>query len=425
MLWVMRFRSSSVFAAFAAGILTGAALTAAAGAYPFEKLHVFAEALSKIDAHYVDERSTDDLIYDAIGGLTQGLDDHSVFLDPERYAQMQEQTSGEYFGVGIEVEDREGRVFVLAPLEGSPAEEAGVLAGDEIVAVDDALVTAIGSEGALKRIRGDRGTVVVLTMKRADAEQTVDISVRRDRVRTRSVESDLLEGGYGLVRVERFQRRTFDEVRRALTELEEANGAALAGIVLDMRGNPGGYLSQAVAIADIWIDEGVIVSTVDRHSLRQRDEAHAAGTDTTTPIAVLVDSGSASAAEIVAGALKDHERGKLIGYPTYGKGSVQMFFDLSDGSALKLTTARYYTPAGHHIHGSGIAPHIALGERGAEDPEGDLGSLLGDVPATAQLAADPEMHVAVAWLADPVRTEAFFAEPTAALPEADPGALGE
>lgn len=419
MLREMRFRSSSVFAAFAAGILTGGALTAAAGAYPFEKLHVFAEALSKIDAHYVDKRDPEALVYDAIGGLTQGLDDHSVFLDPERYAQMREQTSGEYFGVGIEVETRDERVFVIEPLEGSPAEEAGILAGDEIVAVDDADVTEIGPEGALARIRGDRGTVVVLSVERADAEAPVDISVRRDRVRTRSVESDLVAGGIGLVRVERFQRRTFDEVRRALTELEEANGTVLNGIVLDMRGNPGGYLSQAVAIADLWIDQGTIVSTIDRRTLRQRDEAHPAGTDTTTPIAILVDSGSASAAEIVAGALKDHGRGKLIGYPTYGKGSVQMFFDLSDGSALKLTTARYYTPAGHHIHGSGIAPDIALGERGADDPEGDLTGLLDEVAVSEAVARDPEMHVAIAWLADPVRTEAFFGEPTAALPEGE------
>ncbi len=415
MLVAMRFRTSSVLAAFVAGTLTGAALTAAAGAYPFDKLHVFAEALSKIDAHYVDERDPEDLVYDAIGGLTQGLDDHSVFLDPERYQQMREQTSGEYFGVGIEVATREGRIFVVMPLEGSPAAEAGIEADDEILAVDDALVTDIGTEGALARVRGDRGTVVVLTILRG--EETMDVSVRRDRVRTRSVESDLTDAGIGLLRIERFQRQTFDEVRRALTELEEANGDPLAGIVLDMRGNPGGYLSQAVAVADLWIDDGLIVSTIDRRTITQRDEAHAAGTDNVTPIAVLVDSGSASAAEIVAGALKDHERAKLIGYPTYGKGSVQMFFDLSDGSALKLTTARYYTPAGHNIHGSGIEPHIALGERGAAGPEGDLTPFLEAHDVNEAVAADTEMHVAVAYLLDPVGTEVFFGEPTAALPE--------
>jgi carboxyl-terminal processing protease len=416
----MRFRPSAVFAAFVAGTLTGAAITAGAGAYPFEKLHVFAEALARIDAHYVDERDPEELVYDAIGGLTQGLDDHSVFLDPERYAQILEQTSGEYFGVGIEVETRDGRILVVAPLEGSPAAEAGILPGDEIVAVDDALISDIGTDGALSRIRGDRGTVVVLGIRRDGEPAPFDISVRRDRVRTRSVESALLDGGYGLVTIERFQRRTLDEVRRALTELEDANRGPIEGIVLDLRGNPGGYLSQAVAIADLWIGEGLIVSTIDRHTLRQRDEAHAAGTDLTTPIVVLVDSASASAAEIVAGALKDHERGKLIGYQTYGKGSVQMFFDLSDGSALKLTTARYYTPAGHHIHGTGIAPDIVLGERGADDPEGDLSGLLDEVAVSEDVAADPEVHVAVAWLVDPVRTEAFFGGPTAALPKAAP-----
>lgn len=406
-----RLRSSSrLVAVFAAGLIMGAALTATANVYPLERLQVFAEALVKINDFYVDERDPDELVYDAIGGLTQGLDDHSVFLDPDRYREMQEQTSGEYFGVGISVEDRDGRVFVLEPLEGSPALQAGVEADDEIVAVDDVQVEEIGAEAALARIRGDRGTVVVLTIAREGREHPLDISVRRDRVRTRSVRSGMLPGNIGLIKIDRFQRQTIDEVRRSLAELEEqAEGGAVDGILLDLRGNPGGYLSQAVAVADLWVEQGKIVSTVDRRSTAQHEKAQKTGTDSETRLVVLVDGGSASAAEIVAGALKDHDRATVIGYTTYGKGSVQQFFDLSDGSALKLTTARYLTPAGHNIHGSGITPNLALAPAGSREPAHDLGPLLDAHPIPHELWGDPALHVALAWFEDGPRVEAWFA----------------
>ena len=415
-----RLRSSPrLLAVFACGLITGAALTATANSYPLERLQVFAEALVKINDFYVDERDPDDLVYDAIGGLTQGLDDHSVFLDPEHYREMQEQTSGEYFGVGISVESRGDRVFVIEPLEGSPAVQAGVEAGDEIVAVDDVEVSVIGADAALARIRGDRGTVVVLTVVRDGREHPLDISVRRDRVHTRSVNSGMLPGNVGLVKIERFQRQTVDEVRRSLAELEEeAEGGTLDGLLVDLRGNPGGYLSQAVAVADLWVADGRIVSTVDRRSAAQHEDAHRAGTDGQTPIAVLVDGGSASAAEIVAGALKDHDRATVIGYSTYGKGSVQQFFDLSDGSALKLTTARYLTPAGHNIHGSGITPNLVLGPPGSREPVYDLGPLLDAHPIPHELWGDPSLHVALAWFADGARVEAWFAAADRSIIEA-------
>jgi carboxyl-terminal processing protease len=401
-----------LLAGFVAGVLTGAALTAAASSYSFDQLRVFTEALHRIDTFYVDERDPSDLLYDAIGGLTQGLDDHSVFLDPDAYRDMREQTTGEYFGVGVAVDIRDGRIFVDEPVEGSPAELAGVQPGDEIVAVDDALVAEVGTEKALALVRGDRGTVVVLTVVREGRDQPLDISVTRDRVRTRSVEYTLLPGGVGRIDIDRFQRQTYDETQRALTELEEEAGGRLDGIVLDLRGNPGGYLRQAVSIADLWVEGGTIVSTIDRSDEAQKDEAHRAGTDSRTPIAVLVDGGSASAAEIVAGALQDHGRGTLIGYTTYGKGSVQQFFDLSDGSALKLTTARYYTPNHHNIHGSGITPDLALGPRGADEPGRDLGPLLDEYPIPQELWGDPTLHVALAWLQDEAAVESWFAAPS-------------
>ena len=384
-------------ATFAAGLLTGAALSASATGEPFERLRVFAEALSLIESRYVDEQSSDTLLYDAIGGLTQGLDDHSVFMDPERYRETREQTSGEYFGVGISVDSREGGIHVIQPMQGSPAEEAGLLPGDLIVAVDGVRIEAAGEDALLSKIKGRRGTIVVLTVRRGEGE--LDFPVRRDQVRTRSVESRLLGDGYGWAKLSRFQRRTADELRRAITELEEQNRGPLTGLVLDLRGNPGGYLNQAVAVADLWLAEGVIVTTVGRDRPEPAGRARSGGTDLDLPLVVVVDGGSASAAEIVAGALQDHGRAKLVGYTTWGKGSVQQFFDLPDGSALKLTTARYFTPSGRSIHGSGIQPDLVLGERGMTHPDFDVTTVLPEEGAPPDwVVADHELNVALAFL---------------------------
>lgn len=390
---------------FLAGLFTGAALTASATGEPFERLRVFAEALSIIEARYVDSRPADDLIYDAIGGLTQGLDDHSVFLDPDHYRSIREQTSGEYYGVGVSIDSSGPTIRIIEPVEGSPAEEAGIVAGDELIGVDGARRSAIGKDALLERIKGRRGTIVVLTLLRAGVE--LDVAVRRDQVRTRSVEARLVRSGIGWVKLARFQRRTADELKRALVDLEDENGAPLAGLVLDLRDNPGGYLNQAVAVADLWLEDGLIVTTLGRDRAEPPGRARAAGTDRQTQIAVLVNGGSASAAEIVAGALQDQGRATLVGYTTYGKGSVQQFFDLPDGSALKLTTARYYTPNGRSIHGSGIEPDLLLGERGEWVPQLDLAPLLSGFPPPPSWAAeDFDVQLAAAFLEkpDPVRT---------------------
>lgn len=378
--------------------MSGAALTASATGEPYERLRVFAEALSLIESRYVDERGADALVYDAIGGLTQGLDDHSVFMDPERYRETREQTSGEYYGVGISIDSRDGGIHVLQPMDGSPAEEAGILSGDVIVAVDGVRIEVAGDDALLSKIKGRRGSIVVLTVVRGEKE--LDFPVRRDQVRTRSVESRLLGDGLGWAKVSRFQRRTADELRRALAELKETNGGPLTGLVLDLRGNPGGYLNQAVAVADLWLSEGIIVSTVGRERPEPAGRARASGTDREVGVVVLVDGGSASAAEIVAGALQDHGRAKLIGYTTWGKGSVQQFFDLPDGSALKLTTARYYTPSGRSIHGSGIEPDVSLGPRGGLGPDFDVEVALAGAPSPDWAAGDPELRLAMAYLVE-------------------------
>jgi carboxyl-terminal processing protease len=406
-------RAPKLIAAYALGLLSGAALTAtAATGVPYERLAAFSHALSLIEARYVDERDTDTLVYDAIGGLTQGLDDHSIFLEPDRYKELLEQTSGEYFGVGIEIEHRGDKVYVGRALAGSPAEDAGIEAGDEIVAVDGVLVGKAG-EDALGGIRGERSSRVVLTLMRPGESEPRQISVVRGQVRTPSVVSRRLDD-IAWIHVERFQRRTAAEVGRALAA--ERKAGKLAGVVLDLRGNPGGYLSQAVEVADFFIAEGPIVSTVDRGPAGQKDTAHKAGTDVDTPLAVLIDGNSASAAEIVAGALQDTGRGTLLGYNSYGKGSVQQFFELSDGSALKLTTARYLTPKGRYIHGSGIEPDLPLGPRGSRVPAIELEPLLARFGAPAPgIEGDLELQTALALLREPEPTRAFLTDANAAL----------
>jgi len=400
-------RTPALIAAYALGLLSGAALTATASTgIPYERLAAFSHALSLIEARYVDERDSETLVYDAIGGLTQGLDDHSIFLEPDRYRELLEQTSGEYFGVGIEIRRSEDRVFVGRALPGSPAEDAGIELGDEIVAVDGIPIARAGGEEALARIRGERGTLVVLTLMRRGESEPRQLSVERGQVRTPSVKSRRVED-IAWIQVQRFQRRTSAEVGKALADLRK--DGPLAGIVLDVRGNPGGYLSQAVELADHWIATGPIVSTIDRGPHGQRDEAHREGTDLDTPLVVLIDGDSASAAEVVAGALQDTGRATLLGYNSYGKGSVQQFFELSDGSALKLTTARYLTPAGRSIHGSGIVPDLPLGPKGADEPAFALAPLLAPLgPAPRGTEVDLELQTAIALIRQPEQTAEFL-----------------
>ena len=398
-------------AIYAAGLISGAAVSAGAVSahYPFERLEVFAEALSIIHARYVDELDADELVYDAVSGLCRDLDDHSIFMDPAAYQEMREETSGQYFGIGVALELRDGRLFVKLAIEGSPADEAGLLAGDEITAVDGEEVGSLGPEVALARIEGKRGSRVMLRIVRAGLSEPFDLAVRRDQVRTNSVEAAHLGGGIGWLRIERFQQRTVEEVRRALDGLAAA-GPPLRGLVLDLRGNPGGYLGQAVAVADLWLPEGVIVSTVDRVEGPQHDSAHAQGSDITTNLVVLVDGSTASAAEIVAGALQDRQRAKVFGKTSYGKGSVQQFFELSDGSALKLTTARYYTPSGGSIQGVGVRPNVLFEQDLSVAARSSLDRLLlGHPSAPPWLDGDEILRMAVLSLYAPLGFETWWA----------------
>jgi len=401
--------SSLPFATFLVGLSCGLAVSAIAGSIPDERLDVFARALAIIESRYVDERDPEVLIYDAIGGLTQGLDDHSVFLDPEAYRALRDTTRGEYSGIGVDVLIKEEAIEIRRVIPGSPAEEAGLLAGDMILRVDEAKLGELGASVLIERIRGDRGTVVSLAVRRAGTAAVLEFSVIRRQIKTPSVFAQRLPGGVLKLRIERFQRDTYEEVQGALSSAQGEGGPPLRGLILDLRANPGGYLSEAVEISNLWIASGSLVSTIGRSSAADRDLATSENTDRDTPIAVLVDSGSASASEVLAGALRDHGRARIIGYPTYGKASVQQSFDLPDGSALKLTTARYYTPRGDHIHGSGIAPDLALGPRGATQPDIALEGLPGYRSGSSGMAeSSPEVEVALAWLEGPQRVDAWF-----------------
>lgn len=387
-------------AGWVAGVLTGLSVTAAATTVPYARLTVFAEALSIIEDRYVDERDPDVLVYDAIGGLTQGLDDHSVFLDADEARRLKEETSGEFIGVGLSLEWKSPALQVLSTLEGSPAEDAGIQAGDRIVAIDGHRLSDADGPAAMDRIRGPSGSVVVLSVERGS--DTFDRRIERGPVRARSVFAHKLADTLAYARIDRFQSHTGDELKRALAGVKPSRGD-LSGIVLDLRGNPGGYLTQAVAVADLFLREGPIVHTLERGQPLRTDTARAAGAFETTPLVVLVDGSSASAAEVVAGALQDQGRAPLLGYPTYGKASVQQFFDLHDGSALKITVARYLTPKKNSIHGSGIRPRWVLGERGAVTPDVDLSAILARAPAAPPWAPDdPAVRLAHLALLDSV-----------------------
>ncbi len=342
-------------AAFGLGAaMAVAALATAAPKHRFDKLDVFARVLSYVEQNYVEDVDEGKLVYGAAKGMVRTLDPHSAFMTPDEYRDMKADTEGEFGGVGVEVDDDDGVIVIVEPLAGSPAARAGLAKGDRIVAIDG--VPTKGQSGA-GRLRGKPGTSIVLTVERAAWGEPRRIALTRELIHVSAVEASLLPGGIAHVRLKQFQERADEEVAAALTRLQTEAGGHLAGLVLDLRGNPGGLLDQAVKVADLFLSSGVIVTTVGRggHKLDE-ERARAYGTWDGFPIACLVNGASASASEIVAGALQDHGRAVIVGTATYGKASVQSVFDLGDGSGLKLTVARYLTPSGRTIQGKGIAP---------------------------------------------------------------------
>jgi carboxyl-terminal processing protease len=351
--------------AFALGTLLTIGVGALAGPrrteHRFEKLDVFARVLSYVEANYVEDVDERKLVYGAVKGMMRTLDPHSDFMTPEEFADMRADTDGEFGGVGIEINDDGGVIVVVEPLANSPAARGGLLPGDRIVAIDGKPTKGRPSAETSSRLRGKPGTEVKVSVARKGWDEPHPIVLIRELIHVQAVETRLLEPGVGYVRLKQFQERTDEEVLAGLTRLRADSGGGLNGLVLDLRGNPGGLLDQAVKVADLFLETGVIVSTVGRGGKKLEEErAHEAGTWEGFPMVVLVNGGSASASEIVAGALQDNGRALVIGTQTFGKGSVQSVYELVDGSGLKLTIARYYTPSGRSIQEKGISPDVVV-----------------------------------------------------------------
>jgi carboxyl-terminal processing protease len=360
------------------------------GALPWEEARLFAEVYERVKREYVDDVDDHALMDKAIRGMVAALDPHSAFLDTEEFEEIRLSTMGSYPGVGIEVVAEDSAVKILRPIEGSPADQAGLLPGDQIVRIDDADIGA-DLAGAISRMRGSSGSAVKLTVLRPTTGQTLDFSLRRAKVEVHSVAQQSLEPGYGYLRITGFSETTADDVNHAIARLKRDNPGGIRGLVLDLRNNPGGVLEAGVAVADAFLNEGVIVTADGRTpDARFRMDATPGDVIDGAPLVVLVNGGSASASEIVAGALKDHGRAELIGHKTYGKGSVQTVMPLSHGGAVKLTTSRYFTPSGASIHGKGIVPDIVA--QGAEDPPAVL---LVSKTAPSLAARDKEVRLAL------------------------------
>jgi carboxyl-terminal processing protease len=330
-------------------------------ALPLAELRAFTEVFEKIKSDYVEEVGDDVLLNNAIKGMLSGLDPHSAYLDPEDYQDLRVGTTGEFGGLGIEVTMEDGFVKVVAPIDDTPAERAGIQAGDTIIRLDDTPVKGMNLNDAVKVMRGKPGSEITLTILREGEDQPLKVEVVRDVIKVKSVKFRTLEPGFGYVRITQFQSHTAENLREALSALKRENDDGLEGLILDLRNNPGGVLSAAVAVSDTFLTGGTIVYTKGRvKDAELRFNAKPSDLLKGAPIVVLVNSGSASASEIVAGALQDHDRAIVMGAATFGKGSVQTILPMDDGSALKLTTARYYTPSGRSIQAEGIEPDITL-----------------------------------------------------------------
>jgi carboxyl-terminal processing protease len=356
--------ASVIFAVFLIGVLIGSGQSQKVSALSdnmYEDLKVFTDVIGLIQKDYVEETKSKDLIQGAIKGMLETLDPHSAYMPPSMFKEMQEETRGRFEGLGIEITLKDGILTVVSPIEGTPAFKAGVVAGDQIIKIDGESTKNFTLVDSVKRLRGPRGTKVTITIMREGLPKPKDFTLVRDVIPVRSVRYELLEKNYGYIRISQFQEKTDADFEKAMKGLEEESKGALKGLVLDLRNNPGGLLDQAVKISDRFIDSGIIVS-IDgrREEAKQKWPAHPDGTATQYPLIVLVNGGSASGAEIVAGAIQDHGRGILVGTQTFGKGSVQTIIPLKDGSGLRLTTARYYTPSGRSIQAKGIVPDIIV-----------------------------------------------------------------
>lgn len=358
--------------ALAAGVAIGVGITLADGVFatkdkaaseplPFKELQTFVEILNRVKSDYVEPVEDKTLLENAVRGMLTGLDPHSAYLDPEEFKEMNIATSGKFGGLGIEVQMQNGFVRVVSPIDDTPAAKAGMQPGDLIIKIDDTPTKGLELGEAVQKMRGEPGSKIVLTVVREGATAPLVVTMERAIINVASVRGRMLEPGLGYLRISSFTTETSGSLDKELKKLKKEAGGTLKGVVLDLRNNPGGVLDAAVKVSDAFIEKGGIVSIKGRDGDGNRDFNATPGDELEgQPIVVMINGGSASASEIVAGALQDQKRAVLMGDKTFGKGSVQTIMPLQNESAIKITTARYYTPSGRSIQGEGITPDIAV-----------------------------------------------------------------
>jgi carboxyl-terminal processing protease len=367
----------------------------------YEELQLFTDVLTIVRRSYVEETSVKELVYGAIDGMLASLDPHSGFMPPEIYRELKVDTSGEFGGLGIEIAVRSGVLMIVAPIEDTPAYRAGLEAGDQILKIEEQYTKDMEIMEAVRMMRGPSGSSINITVMRDSFDKPKMFNLVREVIKIKSVKSRTLEDGYGYVRLAQFQERTAADLDRVLEGLRSDNDGSLKGLVLDLRNNPGGLLDQAVDVADLFLEEGLLVYTQGREADSQMEfSAKRSGTEPDYPIVVLINGGSASASEIVAGALQDHDRAVIMGTQSFGKGSVQTIIPLGDESGLRLTTARYYTPDGTSIQAKGIAPDIEVQPGEVKEVTGrdhfrekDLKNHFDTEGANTQDETEPSFHL--------------------------------
>lgn len=362
-------------------------------------LSLLREAYAAVNRSYVDKPDGKKLVLSMVNGMLASLDPHSAYLPPEPYKEMEVQMSGAFGGVGIELGTKEGRLTVIAPIDGTPAFRAGIQANDHIWKIDGTATQGMNISAAVKRMRGEKGTPVTLTILRGDSTRPLTFKLIRDIIKIKSLKSRVLEQGYGYIRIAQFQERTGSEFRQALKDLHAASGGDLKGLVLDLRYNPGGVLGPSIDVVNCFIGDDIKNTQIVSLKGRLPDSNHVFNATVGTkephyPLIVLINGGSASASEIVAGALQDHKRAIIMGKQSFGKGSVQSIFPMRGDAALKLTTARYYTPSGRSIQAKGIEPDIVVDSVKPVPAKGVVEGTLKEKDLENRLAPEPGKEAA-------------------------------
>jgi len=351
----------------------------------YRHLGLFGDVFSRVRTEYVEDKKDEELIESAIQGMLTALDPHSAYLDADDFKDMQVQTRGTFGGLGIEVTMENGFVKVVSPIDGTPAYQAGMKAGDYITHLDDEPVLGLSLSEAVEKMRGKVGSHIKLTVVREGEDEALDVRITRDIIKIESVKSRVEQEDIGYIRLTTFNQNTYAGLKKAVKDIQKEGGEKIIGYVLDMRNNPGGLLDQAIAVSDAFLDKGEIVSTRGRNEKdTKRDNAVPGDIIDDKPMVVLINGGSASASEIVAGALQDHRRAILVGEKTFGKGSVQTIMPLPGHGAMRLTTARYYTPSGRSIQAEGIDPDIVVEPATLENIKGRKRTREGDLRGALQ-----------------------------------------